>query len=434
MSEWEREPENVRNVSRMKREIQRIRSTASWRIGLHLTNAVRNPLKLIILPFSFPIYCIYLVLERLGKVAAPKRMPDDEFDEAQETKNCIVMFPTNGVGFGHFTRLYAVAKQLRKLDDSLEIVFFTPMPTLHIPYSDEFPTYHLAGRYKHKAMDSTTWNMLVEEMLTLVFEVHKPRTFIFDGAFPYRGMLNSITHRRKLNKIWLRRGMFKKGSSIPVDSIAFFDSIIHPQDAEERLDTKINHSINTENVSPITLIDYQDMLDREVVRSRLGLPQNSKVTYVQLGAGKINQIDSDIRIVVDTLLQNENMYVVIGESMLGKRININLERIRIIRDYPNAIYLKGFDYSVQAGGYNSFHEMRRMRLPTIFIPNLNTGMDDQLARCLTAKEEGWGVVLKSVSTKSVEDALLKILNKKPSPISENNGANELAKMIVQGSV
>lgn len=433
MSEGVDEAAIILRSSRMKREVQRLRATASWRIGLHLTNSVRNPLRLLLLPFSFPIYCIYLVLERLGRVSAPVReeVVEDEIEDISEIRNCIVLFPTNGVGFGHFTRLYALAKRLRKLDDSLEIVFFTPMPTLHVPYSDEFPTYHLAGRYKHKNMESSTWNMLVEEMLTLVFEVHKPKSFVFDGAFPYRGMLNAISQRKSLSKIWLRRGMFKKGSSVPVDSIGFFDTVIHPKDAVERNVTEMIHSVRTENVSPITLIDNQEMLERSVVRSRLGLPIDCKVTYVQLGAGQINQIDSDIRTVVDTLLKNPNMYVVIGESMLGKRVDINLERIRIIRDYPNAIYFKGFDYSVQAGGYNSFHEMRRLRLPTLFIPNLNTGMDDQLARCLVAKEEGWGEVLESVTPETVDYALLKILDKIPAPITESNGANELAEMLIE---
>jgi len=437
MSEGVDEAAIILRSSRMKREVQRLRASASWRIGLHLTNSVRNPLRLLVLPFSFPIYCIYLALERLGKVSAPPRKEvledqiEDQIVEVQDIRNCIVLFPTNGVGFGHFTRLYALAKRLRKLDDSLEIVFFTPMPTLHVPYSDEFPTYHLAGRYKHKNMEASTWNMLVEEMLTLVFEVHKPKSFIFDGAFPYRGMLNAINQRNSLRKIWLRRGMFKKGSSVPVDSISFFDTVIHPKDAVERNDSEMIHSIRTENVSPITLIDNEEMLERNVVRSRLGLPIGCKVTYVQLGAGKINQIDSDIRIVVEALLKDPNMYVVIGESMLGKRVDINLDRIRIIRDYPNAIYFKGFDYSVQAGGYNSFHEMRRLRLPTLFIPNLNTGMDDQLARCLVAKDEGWGEVLKSVTPETVNNALLKICDKMPAPITESNGANELAEMIIE---
>ena len=108
--------------------------------------------------------------------------------------------------------------------------------------------------------------------------------------------------------------MFKKGSSVPVDSISFFDTVVHPKDAVERSESEIIHSIKTETVSPITLIDNEEMLERNIVRSRLGLPLDCKVTYVQLGAGKINQIDSDIRIVVETLLKNKDMYVVITMS------------------------------------------------------------------------------------------------------------------------
>ena len=84
-----------------------------------------------------------------------------------QREHCIVLFPTNGVGFGHFTRMYAVARALRKADPDLEIVF-TPMPTLHVLYNEKFPTYHLAGRYMHKDMTATQWNGLVEDMLHLV--------------------------------------------------------------------------------------------------------------------------------------------------------------------------------------------------------------------------------------------------------------------------
>ena len=84
---------------------------------------------------------------------------------------------------------------------------------------------------------------------------------------------------------------------------------------------------------------------------------------------------------IDSLLENDKVHVVLGESMLGNRLDIEMQRVHIIRDYPNSMYLNAFDYSVQAGGYNSFHEMRLMRLPTLFLPNMNTGMDDQLSRC-----------------------------------------------------
>ena len=428
MDEEPLEIESGRTISRLKREVRRLRNTASFRIGLHLTNTVRNPLLLLILPITFPLYCIYLGLERLGKFARPNHF-DDEMEDFKP-KECAILFPTNGVGFGHFTRLFAIAKKMRKKNPEMEIIFFTPMPTLHIPYSENFPTYHLSGRYKHLDMDSQTWNMLVEEMLTLVFEVHKPKLFIFDGAYPYRGMLNAIGNKLTTKKIWVRRGTFKKGSSVPVDSFDFFNLVIHPKDSEEIRDSEIIHSIETKMVSPISIIDEETMLSREDVRNRFGIPLNSKVFYVQLGAGQINQIDSEIRTVVDTILEDENAYVVLGESLLGERISLNLERLRIIRDYPNAIYFNGFDFSVQAGGYNSFHEMRIMQIPTLFLPNLQTGMDDQLARCMVAESEGWGIVEKKRTKVAIKKALEKLSSVKKISIEFSNGATEVAELIL----
>ena len=109
------------------------------------------------------------------------------------------------------------------------------------------------------------------------------------------------------------------------------------------------------------------MFSRDDARNRLGVPDDSIVVYVQLGAGQINDIDSEIKITVDCLLDNEDIFIVIGESMLGERVKISNKRVTILRDYPNSLYFNAFDYSIQAGGYNSFHEMRSMKLPTLFI-------------------------------------------------------------------
>ena len=53
-------------------------------------------------------------------------------NDNSEQNNTIVMSPTNGVGFGHFTRMLAIAKRMKQNDPTLEIIFFTTMPTLHL--------------------------------------------------------------------------------------------------------------------------------------------------------------------------------------------------------------------------------------------------------------------------------------------------------------
>ena len=300
------------------------------------------------------------------------------------------MFPTNGVGFGHFTRLLAIAKRMKKINPDLEIIFFTTMPTLHILKKYGMPAHHISGPKYFKDMSSEDWNALLEEELTLCIETHKPSMFIFDGAFPYRGMLRAIQGRPNISKFWLRRGTFRKGASIPVDSIQHFDSIIRPKDSIKEEYEQIDHSLEVITSEPIVLLDEEELLSREDVRSNLQLPTDAIVVYVQLGAGEINDINSEIRMTVENLISRKNVFVVVGESMIGKRLNIKLPNVIIIRDYPNSMYFKGFDAIISAGGYNSYHEVRNLGLPTLFFPNLNTGMDDQIARCNISEEEGWG--------------------------------------------
>lgn len=420
-----------RREEALRRELWRVRNSASFRLGNHLIEAARNPIRLLILPFTLPIVLWSLGMEMLGR--RPRPMSDAMIQLKGGPSNTVVLFPTNGVGFGHFTRMYALARRLRRRDPDLEIIFFTTMPTLHIPYSDGFPTYHLAGPKKFGGMDSEAWNAMVQEMLTLVLETHRPSAFVFDGAFPYRGMLDSLDTIAVPKKIWVRRGMFRKGSSIPVDSIRKFDVIIHPGDAVPHASSEVEHDAEVEIVDAITVLDSNEMWERKDARRRIGVPDEATAVYVQLGAGRINDINSEIRIVVDALLQNKEVHVILGESMLGDRLRIDLDRVHLIRDYPNALFLRAFDYSVQAGGYNSFHEMRTLRIPTLFLPNMNTGMDDQLARCRVAEKEGWGLVATEDRT-SIDKDVQKLLKMNVPDLSEQiteNGANRIAEIVLE---
>ena len=88
------------------------------------------------------------------------------------------------------------------------------------------------------------------------------------------------------------------------------------------------------------------MDNQGTLRKRMGIPKGALVCYVQLGAGKINDINSEISLVMEALSKHENVYVVIGESMLGERIATSFSRVRILRDYPNFRYFRDFDFAI----------------------------------------------------------------------------------------
>ena len=415
------------------RELRRIRSSLAFRLGTSIVRALKFPPKLLLLPFTLLFVGFDWGLERIGK---KKFISEASHHHPVKNRHCVVMFPTNGVGFGHFTRLLAIAKRMKKQDSTLEVVFFSTMPTMHLLKEHGILGYRLPGRKEYNDTSASEWNAMVEENLALVFAAHRPSMFVFDGAYPYRGMLNAIKGRSGLEKIWVRRGTFKKNATnIPVDSLVHFDHVVRPKDSVPTdISREVLHDVEVSHCEPIVFLDEDELLSREDALSRLGIRQNMFVVYIQLGAGNINSIGSIVTQCLDILSQKKNVHVVIGESMIGSRLSIKGDRVQVLRDYPNSWYFNGFDVSIIAGGYNSFHEVVHHKLPSICIPNTKTGMDDQLARANAAGSAGAMIVLDDPEPESLADAIARILDpahrdqmkKAMADLNRSNGAAEVA--------
>jgi UDP:flavonoid glycosyltransferase YjiC (YdhE family) len=97
-----------------------------------------------------------------------------------------------------------------------------------------------------------------------------------------------------------------------------------------------------------------------------------------------------------------------------------------------------FDFTIMAAGYNSYHEAVRFSIPTLCIPNLKTGMDDQLARAEVAEKAGAMIVLRKVTPSKVQVVIERLLDsdvrksmtKRAEELHRPNGANQLAKWII----
>ena len=254
-------------------------------------------------------------------------------------------------------------------------------------------------------------------------------------------MLNAMKGQEdSMLKVWLRRGAIRPGSrEIPVDSVKHFHAIIRPGDSvgidsEDELD----HGVSLVRCNPILLMEPEELALKGSLRNRLGIPKEALLCYVQLGAGKINEIDSEINMVLEALSQHKNVYAVVGESMLGERVASEYDRVRILRDYPNSRFFNDFDFAVMAGGYNSFHEVIQASLPTICLPNMKTGRDDQLARTLVAEEAGCMVVIRERNRNTIQAAIDRIVETDVREVMGNNfqllkrknGAKQIADWIV----
>ena len=162
------------------------------------------------------------------------------------------------------------------------------------------------------------------------------------------------------------------------------------------------------------------------------------VAYVQLGAGKINSIERDLQRVIRLLNEHENLYIVVGESLIGNRMDVSGERIRIIRDYPNSHSFNGFDFAIIAGGYNSYDEVIEFSLPIIFIPNTETGMDEQVPRVKSDSEFGASLTIIESNGDEIRNSISQMLDHEKrkqfrgccSKLERPNGADDVSKVVM----
>ena len=145
----------------------------------------------------------------------------------------------------------------------------------------------------------------------------------------------------------MRRGTFKKGSRIPVDSIAHFDTIIHPEDSVPLAPNELEHGVESITCAPIVLLDESDLLPRRLHGgASICLSKDVWCMFNSVREESTTSIPkSDLPL---RRSYRHTMLFVIGESMLGERIDINLDRVVLLRDYPNSMYFNAFDATVQA--------------------------------------------------------------------------------------
>ncbi|MGI9386892.1 MAG: glycosyltransferase, partial [Methyloligellaceae bacterium] len=192
---------------------------------------------------------------------------------------------------------------------------------------------------------------------------------------------------------------------------------------------------------PIQLLDPDELPTRNVAREKLGLAKDRPALLFQLGSRNNYSLGPLLDNMLDWLTARDELQLVWLDWAIAKEESVLPPGVQRIRLYPVARYLNAFDYAVSAAGYNAFHELLRSNLPTLFLPNENPMMDDQLSRALFAQQHRLGMCLRRRDIYRYEAILAEFID--PSEQEQrrqhcarlefSNGAVEAARIIEEAA-
>jgi UDP:flavonoid glycosyltransferase YjiC (YdhE family) len=342
----------------------------------------------------------------------------------------VLLVSSNGAGVGHLMRLMAIA---RRFPDDVQPSFLTLSQAVRVVDDLGFPVEYLPSRgalgAPHRA-----WQRLLRDRLTELLDDLDVAAVVFDGTWPYDGLLDALDTRPDVLRVWSRRAMWRADVERHVLHLAGrFDLVVEPGEAAAALDegptARRRHEAT--QVGPITFLRSSELLSREEARQELGLADDALAVLVQLGAGNINDTSTVLGATIEQL----------GAAVPGASIHVTRSVISTsaavpvgvhsISTYPLARVLRGFDLAVAAAGYNTFHELLGAGVPTVFVPNLETATDDQAARARWAEQQGIGAAVPDVTDGRLWAAARRLLDApRGTAPSADDGAQQAADAIV----
>jgi len=181
----------------LQNELIRIRSTYSFRLGLLLTESiVRKPWLLPLLPFTFIKMNIDFLKDR-------KRLNNSTTNvEYEVDRNCLLLFPTSEEGLAVVERVKSIATEWINCGRKAVIISTNELMEENIPAGAIF--YSLSDPKNIPKEERTAWNAKCANIISNVIELHRPISVIFDGPYPYRGLINTINIKPNVVWTWLR--------------------------------------------------------------------------------------------------------------------------------------------------------------------------------------------------------------------------------------
>ncbi len=299
----------------------------------------------------------------------------------------IVFMPTNGVGLGHAKRCSLVAHEMR---DRADPVFASFPSCIGMLAKSGFDTMPLIGRTQLRPSNS---NDLINHA-RLDAMTKGVGGLVFDGGYVFDSVMRASADNG-IPSIWIRRGLSQpnQNNAIAEDREKVFDSILVPTEIFDELNGPAERSERVRRVGPIVHrvelgSNARDDI-RSSLKSTLGI-DGDKLVVTMLGGGVAADRKAQVNALAAHLSTRPDVMhvVVVWPTATTDPSWFNHANTRVVQTIHAGVLVQAADLFVSAVGYNSFHEAIYGSVPTIFVPQMASYMDDQRARGTAAVDRG----------------------------------------------
>ncbi|RJG45626.1 glycosyltransferase [Mesorhizobium sp. DCY119] len=352
------------------------------------------------------------------------------------SKKRVLFVATNGIGLGHITRLMAIAE---RMSPDIEPIFFTRSAGSALIAMRGHAVDYIPWAVKVGVTDDS-WNIAYAQELLAAIESMDIAAVVFDGTYPFPGLVNVASARPDLSWVWVRRALWVRGQALSDELQSCFDMIIEPgeyaHDEDRGPTTDMPGQVAA--VSPILLNDPGSGLCRTDAAARLGVDPKRFTVAIQLGSQRNFDFEDLPDLIIKDLIRRDIQVVRINHPLAPP---IGDETPGVVRRslYPLSDCLSAIDLMITNASYNSFHECVFGGIPAIFVPNEAPEMDDQHLRATYAHSTHVGLRLRASElgrvSQTIDIALSQDfreeLRRRSARLEFINGGHEAARLIEQ---
>src|SRR5215217_520290 len=362
-----------------------------------------------------------VVRQHKSSASLPKRSSSE--------RPALLLISSNGSGMGHLTRLMAYA---RRAEPNMAPHFLSLSQAVWVvtQYGFSFEYLPSAGA---TGLSPRRWKDIFTERVSDAVKRLRPAVVVFDGTRPYDGIPEVRELYPEARWVWSQRGMWRRGMSMSADHLAraaWFDDVLTPGEFAAAYDRGATANAGGVRVGAVTLLDAEELEDRHTARRVLGLPLDQRLALVALGSGDISDTSRETAAILEAL-GRLGVGICVAQAEIARSVRTRAD-VYVVREFPLSRLFRAFDLAVSAAGYNSFHELLRFGIPTLFVPKLTTALDDQQGRARFAADKGLAHVLERVSVEAATPLLCDLLERghamvaKVSSVDRGNGASAAA--------